>query len=205
MAITLYGFSQSRSFRCLWALHEAKLEHQYVELNFGSDQPGGSRSPEYLSINVQGKAPSMVHDDFVITESAAILNYIGHLAKGAFIPADPKLRAKYDELSFFILSELEQPLWTTGKHRFALPEEHRVAEIFPTAKWEFDKALKALANITDVSEFTVGDSFSFADVLLAQTFNWADRFEFELPADYLEFRDRMFARPAAQQALAQIK
>ncbi len=105
MSITLYGFGQSRSFRCLWALHEAQLGHQYVELDFGSDQPGGSRHPDYLALNFQGKVPSLVHDDFVLTESAAIVNYIGDLAESSFIPTEPQLRAKYDELCFFILSE----------------------------------------------------------------------------------------------------
>ena len=204
MAITLYGFGQSRSFRCLWALHEAELEHQYVELVFGSAEPGGSQHPDYLSINAQGKVPSLMHDNFSITESAAIVNYIDHLAKESFIPTDSKLRAKYDELNFFILSELEQPLWTTGKHRFVLPEEHRVAEVLPTARWEFNKAVKALGKTIELTEFAIGDSFSFADIMLAQTFNWATRSEMDLPDAYLAYRDRMYARPAAQQALAKL-
>lgn len=202
MSLTLYGFGPSRSFRALWALHEAGLAHEYVELDFSGDGPGAAKGPEYLKLNIQGKVPTLVHDDFVLTESAAILNYIDTLAEQSFVPTDAQLRARYDELAFFILSELEQPLWTTGKHRFAIPEEHRVEAIFETAKWEFDKALNALDKILSLSEFAIGDSFTFADILLAQTFNWADRFEFKLPASWLQYRDRMYQREAAVNALA---
>jgi len=94
-----------------------------------STDSNGAKSPEYLKLNPQGKVPSLKHDDFVLTESAAILNYIDALADGQFIPSAAKARAKYDELAFFVLSELEQPLWTTGKHKFAIPEEHRVAQV----------------------------------------------------------------------------
>ena len=104
MAITLYGLGPSRSFRCLWALAEADLEHEFVSLDLTSTDSNGAKSPEYLALNSQGKVPSLRHDDFVLTESAAILNYINGLSDQKFIPDDLKGRAKYDELAFFVLS-----------------------------------------------------------------------------------------------------
>lgn len=205
MSITLYGVGPSRSFRCLWALHEAGIEHKYAPLELSGNDKDGAKSPGYLNLNSQGKVPTLKHDDFVLTESAAILNYIDTLSDQCFIPSEPQTRARYDELAFFVLSELEQPLWTNGKHRFAIPEEHRVSEVLATASWEFEKALKALAKLTDANEFALGDTFSFADILLAHTLNWAERFKFEVPAEYLEYRDRMYARDAATQAIAEFK
>jgi len=202
MAITLYGVGTSRSFRCLWALHEAQLEHEFVSLDLGGSGKDGAKSDTYLKLNPQGKVPSLKHDDFVLTESAAILNYIDALSDLSFIPREIKARAKYDELAFFVLSELEQPLWTTGKHKFAIPEEHRVEQVLETTKWEFDKALNALSKLTTLNEFILGNSFTFADILVAQTLNWADRFDFELPSEYLNYRDKMFARDAAVSSIA---
>jgi glutathione S-transferase len=200
MSITLYGLGPSRSFRCLWALSEAKLDHEFVSLELSGTGSDGAKSPEYLKINPQGKVPSLKHNDFVLTESAAILNYIDTLADGSFIPKGHQLRAKYDELAFFVLSELEQPLWTTGKHKFAIPEEHRVPEVLKTAQWEFEKALKAFEKLVTINEYVLGDAFTFADILVAQTFNWAERFGFDVPKDYLVFRDKMYAREAAVKA-----
>lgn len=202
MSITLYGLGPSRSFRCLWALAEAGLEHQFISLDLSGTASNGAKSSEYLKLNPQGKVPSLKHDDFVLTESAAILNYIDTLADGQFIPSGAQARAKYDELAFFVLSELEQPLWTTGKHKFAIPEEHRVEQVLGTAKWEFDKALNAFAKLVKIDGFVLGDSFTFADILVAQTFNWADRFGFDVPADYLQYRDSMYAREAAVSSIA---
>jgi len=56
--------------------------------------------------------------------------------------------------------------------------------VLETTKWEFDKALNALSKLTTLNEFILGNSFTFADILVAQTLNWADRFDFELPSDY---------------------
>ena len=109
-------------------------------------------------------------------------------------------RAKYDEITNFIVTELEQPLWTNGKHRFALPEEQRVKEIFPTAEFEFAKAVNTLDKLVNVDTFVLDDSFSFADVMLAQTINWAERFKFDVPVQYLEYRDRMYQREGAIKA-----
>lgn len=202
MSITLYGLGPSRSFRCLWALAEAELDHEFVALELSGTGSDGAKSPEYLKLNPQGKVPSLKHDDFILTESAAILNYIDAISGKSFIPADAKMRAKYDELAFFVLSELEQPLWTTGKHKFAIPEEHRVEQVLETAKWEFEKAVNAFSKLATIDEFVIGNSFTFADILVAQTFNWAERFDFDVPAEYLEFRDKMYSRKAAVNAIA---
>ena len=202
MSITLYGLGPSRSFRCLWALEEAGLEHEFISLELSSTEKGGAKSPEYIKLNPQGKVPSLQHDDFVLTESAAILNYIDAISGNNFIPSGAKARAQYDELAFFVLSELEQPLWTTGKHKFAIPEEHRVEQVLETAKWEFSKAVNALSTFISVDEFALNDRFTFADILIAQTFNWAERFGFEVDSQYLEYRDRMYARKAAVDSVA---
>jgi glutathione S-transferase len=204
MVITLYGLGQSRSFRCLWALNEAKVSHDYVSLNLASTSNGGAKSAEYLKLNPQGKVPSLVDGGFVLTESAAILNYIDAVSEKSFIPTHPQARAKYDELAFFVLSELEQAIWTTGKHKFAIPKQHRVEAVLNTAIWEFEKAVNALSKLISFDEFVLGDSFSFADILIAQTFNWADSFGFDIPSNYLDHRDRMYSRSAAVISIAKL-
>ena len=204
MSLKLYGLGESRSFRCLWALEEAGLEYEYVPIAFGSDQPGGAQDKAYLTKNSQGKLPTLEHDGFILTESAAIINYIDSLTEESFIPTEAKARAKYDELSFFILAEMEQGLWTTGKHKFALPEEHRVADILPTAKFEFAKAVNAFDKLFTCGDYILGSSFTFADILLAHTINWANKFEFDVPEHFTEYHARMYARPTVKRALVKI-
>jgi len=210
MTIKLYGLGQTRSFRCLWALHEAALEHEFISVTFGSQDTGGTQSADYLSLNPQGKIPTLTDSgsgdkELVLTESAAILNYIDTLTDQRFIPTDARERAKYDELSYFVLAELEQPLWSTGKHRFALPEEHRIPDMLKTAQWEFAKAISALEKLNLLEEFALGNQFSFVDILLAHTFNWAEQFKIDVPQKYLDYRDRMYSREATKNALAVVE
>lgn len=207
--IKLYGFQQSRSFRALWALEESGLKYEYirVELRTGAEVPDSAQNPKYLAVNVQGKVPALIDGDLKLTESVAILYYIARSApeSGLLPNASMDVYARIDELACFVLAELEQPLWSKGKHMFALPEEHRIPRMLETANFEFAKALNALEHLLDGGDYAIGGSFSLVDILLAQTFNWAIRFEFNLPQKYIDFRDRHYSRPACQRALEVMK
>ena len=261
----LYGMQQSRSFRCLWALEEAGIEYEYVpvKLRTEAEDPDSAQHPDYLALNVQGKVPTLINGDLVLTESVAILYYIGRCApeSGLLPNASMDVYAKLDEMTTFILAELEQPLWSKGKHLFALPQEQRTPQMFETARFEFAKAVNTLDHLlgagglsesrlgdsgsgdsglsgsrsgdsgpgdsglsdrglsdrnsgdsgsgdggsrdSDSSgkEFAVADQFTIADILLAQTFNWAIRFEFDVPQKYIDLRNRHYERPAARRAM----
>ncbi len=204
----LYGFGQSRSFRCLWALEEASIPYEYVstKLRTEAEDPESAKHPSYLELNVQGKVPTLVNGDLVLTESLAILYYIARSApESGLLPNDSmNAYARIDELNSFVLAELEQPLWSKGKHWFALPEEHRIPQMFETAKFEFQKAVNTLDHLLgdNVGDYAIGKQFTVVDIMLAQTFNWAIRFEFDVPDHYRALRDRHYERPAAQRALA---
>jgi len=204
----LYGKGNSRSFRCLWAAEEAGLEYDYIEVEFGGEGENGTNGVVYRQLNAQGKVPTLVDGELVLTESGAIVNYIATKKPSArLIPQDgsPE-RALYDQLTFFVLSDLEQALWTNGKHRFAIPEEYRVSQVLETTKWEFDKSQKALMELIGASPvYALGDGFTMADVLIAHTFSWAERFEFELLDGFKEYKDRMYARSACQAAMLKLK
>ena len=207
----LYGMGQSRSFRALWALEESGLDYEYINttLRTDSSESDSAKHPSYLELNVQGKVPTLVDGNLVLTESYAIVNYIARNAPDSdLLPkASTPAYAKLDELTYFILAELEQPLWSKGKHMFALPEEVRIPAMFDTAKFEFDKAVRALDHLLPEidSEYTIGSSFCIADLLLAHTFNWAIRFEFDVPDKYIALRNRHYLRPAAQRAMAVVE
>lgn len=200
----LYGKGLSRSFRTLWAAEETGVDYEYIAVEFGSSDENGTASEFYKSINAQGKVPTLVDGDLVIRESAAILNYLAAKApESQLMPADGTAeRARYDEMCFFILSDLEQPLWTNGKHRFAIPEEYRVPEVLTkTTPFEFAKAQSALLALKGDSEYAAGDQFTMADILLAQTLDWAQRFEFTVDGGLLDYRDAMFKRDAFARAM----
>lgn len=203
----LYGRGESRSFRALWALEEAGLKYEYHEVKIGSSEENGTQTDSYKLLNRQGKVPSLQTDETVVNESLAIVNYIAALApEQQLIPqTDTIERAKYDQICSFIVSDLEQGLWNYGKHSFVLPKKLRIKAMLEVGKWEFAKSIDALAQYCDeTTEFVVADRFTMADVLLAHTLQWADRFKFDVPDVYLKYRNRHYQRPACLKALSLI-
>ena len=83
MALILHGLGPSRSFRCLWALCETGLDFTYSAITFDENSESSAHSKSYLNKNSQGKVPTLEHDDFVLTESLAIVNYLASLSEQA--------------------------------------------------------------------------------------------------------------------------
>ena len=197
--INLYGRGQSRSFRALWALEEAKLPFEYTTVTAEM-----VAATDYKALNFQRKIPTLVDGDLVLTESAAIINYVAAKSAVSLIPNDVALRAQYDDLCYFVMTDFEQPLWTIGKHRFALPEEQRCEAVVKTAVWEFAKSQRALMQRMAGRTYAVGEQFSMADVLLGQTIGWARRFEMDVEKELVAYQELHYARPACVASLEKV-
>ena len=194
--LNLYGRFPTRSNRVQWALEELEVPYTFYVIDFAA---GDSRSPFFLKLNPGGKIPVLQDGDLVITESGAICNYLGDKFPESGLtprPGTPE-RAKYDQWMFFAQAELEQPMWTKAKHKFALPKAQRVTGLEDTVAWEFAVAARILAEGLGDREFLVGDQFTMADILVSHTLGWARVAKLEIPhQNLIDYADRNFARPA---------
>jgi glutathione S-transferase len=166
---------------------------------------GEHLTPEFRAINPNARVPAIRDGDFVLFESAAICRYIARQHPEAGLLPEPGTRddALVDQWCFWVCTELEQPLWSMGKHRFAIPEEHRIEAMQKTALWEWERAAPVLAEALGDREFLVGGRFSVADVLAGHTLAWARSSKVALGSDVLErYLERLKARPAFQRTLA---
>jgi glutathione S-transferase len=198
--IKIFGWPNTRSLRVVWALEEAGASYDYVPVNLIR---GEGRRPTYLSLNPGGKVPTLVEGDLVLTESAAICNYVGdkYPSSGLTPQAGTAQRARYDKWCFFVLSELEQPLWTISKHRFAIPEKWRVPAVIDTATWEFSVVVRALASQLGDAPYALGDRFSAADILIGHTLAWAQAWKISVEDPrLLSYVQRLRERPALVRA-----
>lgn len=198
--ITVYGYANTRSIRVMWALEEVGADYEYVSVDLLA---GAAQQPDYLALNVGGKVPTLIDNGFVLTESAAICTYIGDRFPEANLtpPANTQERATYNQWCYFVLSELEQPLWTIAKHRFALPKRHRVPEVIETARWEFAVALSVLAAGLGQHTYMIDNRFSAADILIGHTLAWAQTCELPLEsANLCAYAQRVWDRPALARA-----
>ncbi|MEH6470469.1 MAG: glutathione S-transferase family protein [Halopseudomonas sp.] len=199
--IKVYGYPNSRSLRITWLLEELGLDYDYQLIDFAK---GDNRSPAFLAINPNGKVPAIDDDGLVLFESAAIVSYLADkYGDGSLIPAlGTAARGLYEQWNSFAACELEQPLWTMGKHKFALPAEHRVPAIFATAEWEFQQALAVLSRGLGDNDYMLGDSFGAVDILVGHILNWGLKFKQPIEqANLNAYRERVMSRPAQVKAL----
>ena len=193
----LYGFGRpTRATRAAWALEEVGADWTYIKTS--------PASPELLAVNPLGKVPTLVDGDIVMTESAAICTWIGrrHPSAGLVPPDGTAARAQHDRWCFFVLSELEQPLWLKAKHTFVLPPAIRVPDIRPAAAFEFAKAADVLEQELAGRPFLVGEDFTCADLLAAHTLSWARVAKFEVSDALKAYARPHLARPALARATA---
>jgi glutathione S-transferase len=199
--LKVYGIPKSRSSRITWLMEELNQPYEFHLIDFSK---GDNRSSEFLAINPAGKVPAIDDDGFVMIESGAIVNYLAdkHAGEGLIPPAGSEARGLHEQWSYFALTELEQPLWTQGKHRFAIPEEHRVPAVIETAAWEFQKALALLSNGLGDKDYILGNQFQAVDVQLGHTLLWGSHFEQPIEQENLKaYFERVTARPALARAM----
>ena len=198
--LILYGAPRSRATRVTWMLEEIGVRYEYRAVALAK---GEGRQPPYLALNPSGKVPTLLDGELILSESAAIVTYLGDkYALSGLVPRTGGVaRAKYNQCCYFCLSELEQPLWTVAKHSFVLPENKRVPAIKDTARWEFAQAAKLLSQQLGQQTYALGDHFSAADILLGHTLSWAKNASTELEQENLiAYAERVLSRPALAQA-----
>jgi len=84
--LTLYFAPGSSSFAVHIALHEIGVPFEGKPMSFKKDD---LRSPGYLALNPEGKAPTLVIDGRLLTEVAAILYYLARRFPDAgLLPSD---------------------------------------------------------------------------------------------------------------------
>ena len=196
----LYGMPRSRSTRVSWTLEELGVDYRFhlIDLMKGEGQSG-----EFLKLNPYGKLPVLVDGDLVLTESAAICTYLGDKHPDAELVPRPGTaeRGRYDQWCYFVLTELEQPLWSIHKHRFVFPEDKKVPQMLEVAPWEFQRAIDVLITGLGSREYLAGDSFSPADILLTHTLLWARALKMSFTSPELDdYVQRIGGRTALERA-----
>src|SRR6266516_4364284 len=94
MALTLYyGSGSPYAWRAQFALEHKALPYELKVLSFSA---GDTRKPEFVALNPRHQVPVLVHDDFTLYESNAIVEYLDEAfpATGArLFPGDVMTRA----------------------------------------------------------------------------------------------------------------
>ncbi len=198
----LYEFAPTRSIRVRWMLQELGVEFEAVTVNLAA---GEHRRPEFLKINPAGKVPVLIDDDFVLTESVAIVLYLAekYLHQG-LIPTHLKQKAQVNRWLLFAVTELEQPLWRIARHTALYPKRLRLTAEVSLARQDFTDMAAVMEEYMHGRKFIVGDTLTIADIVGAYTLDWANEVQLLDPFPHLlEYMKRMYARPNAPLRIAE--
>lgn len=204
--ITLYGTPPTRALRALWLLNELDLAHEIVPVDIGA---GENRAPEFLALNPAAKLPVLVDGDLVISESAAIQLYLAdkygdRFPGGGLIPDTPEDRARMHHWLFFLMTEIEAPLWRIALHSFLYAPEEQSAEEIALAKRDGRRMIAVLEQHMRGRDFIVGDQATVADFNAAFTLDWANEEDLLDDAPALRaWLEAMYARARAPVTIAE--
>lgn len=198
----LYGYPPTRAIRVQWMLRELDVDFEYIQVD---PTRGEHHRPEYLALNPAGKLPVLVDDDFVLTESVAIVLYLAEkYPQKGFLPADLRARAEVYRWLLFTATELEQPVWRIARHTNVYPIEKRVPADIPIARQDFLDMAAVMETHLETREVLVGENVTVADFVAAYTLDMASMAHLlEGLPNLRAYTERMYARPKAPPRIAQ--
>ena len=198
MTLTLWGGATGRTIRAHWALHELGVEY---EAKLVGPRTGETQTDAFRSLSIKEKVPVLVDGDLVLTESAAIVTYLGDKYGGLTPPFGSVDRARYNEWTSFILMELDaHTLYVMRKHGDLAGMYGEAPAAMRTARDGFRKQIKWAQERLGDAPFAVGDTFSGVDILLTSCLDWARGYGFELAPALDAYRGRHHERPAFRSA-----
>ncbi len=173
----LYDYLPSgNGYKVRLLLNHLKRAYQRIELDIDK---GETRTPDYLSINPNGRVPALVLDSGeVISESDAILFY---LAEGTQYVAREKLgRAQILQWMFFEQYSHEPYVAVCRYILQHLPPDNPRYATLPDLRTRGYAALDVMEQHLEKHAFFVGDAYSIADIALFAYTHVADEGGFDL-------------------------
>ncbi|MDE0444501.1 MAG: glutathione S-transferase family protein [Gammaproteobacteria bacterium] len=199
MTITLWGAGTARTLRPHWALAELGVE--YVSKAIGP-RTGATQTAEFRALNIKEKVPVLVDGDLVLTESAAIVTYLGDRFGGLTPRHATVERARYNEWLSYILMELDaHTLYVMRKHGDLAHLYGEAPAAMDAARAGFEKQLRWARPRIEAAAYLVGEAFTGVDILMTTCLDWALAYGLELDEPFRVYRSRQRERPAFKMAM----
>jgi len=200
--LTLFGIGTSRTMRAHWMLLELGLDYESRGIQ---PRSGETLTDQFRRLNPRHKIPVLQHGAFVLTESAAIVQYLnerfGNPAK-LYAPTDAQARAALTEWCYFIMTELDaSSLYVVRRHEGLATIYGAAPTAVDSAKTYFLHNLEAMTPRIAKTRYLLGELLSTADILLATCLDWAAASSIALPQEIVDYQQRIAQRPAYQAAL----
>ncbi len=155
------------------------------------------REPNFISTSITSRVPTLVHDNFALSESSAICEYLDDSFAGARLyPADVRDRARARQVQAWVRSDLmpirdERPTFVVfcGARRPALSAQGIEAT---------QKLFAAALRLLDGRSENLFDQWSIADADLAMMLQRLVKHGDPVPQRLVEYANYQWRRPSVQ-------
>ena len=100
--LKIYGATQSRAFRALWAAKELGLDYEHLQADL--------KSADFAKVNPNAKMPAITDGKTTIFESMAINLYLARKHDKGLWPKSVDDEGLTFQWSFWVMTEVEKPL-----------------------------------------------------------------------------------------------
>jgi glutathione S-transferase len=202
--IKLFYASDTCSLASHIALEDAGADYSTARISFANDE---QRKPEYLAINPKGRAPALVTDKGVLTETPAILAFIAQSFPQARLAPldDPFGFAEVQAFNSYLCSTLH----VAHAHRM---RGNRWADDPAAIAAMQRKVPESVASCYQLIEekmlrgpWVMGETYTICDPYLFTMAQWLEQDGVD-PSRFpkvMDHRRRMSERPAVQKAIAE--
>ncbi len=197
----VYFAPQSRAVRTVWLLEEIGKDYELERFTLGQKE---MRGPDYISVNPNGRVPTLDDDGVIVTESTAIAQYIGAKYAPELTPGpDAANFAEYLQWLHYAEGMIMPPINNFVVETILLPPERRSEEHAMRAKKLLGRTLAAVDQHMAGREYLAGD-FTIADTITGHAVIMSRRMGGDVSGmDNLNaYADRLEAREAFQRAEA---
>lgn len=165
--LTLFHAPWSRSSRLVWLLEEIGADYEIRYCDIPRMDGTGARDP--LNPHPDGKVPALLHGDVLVTESAAIAQYLTDLfpEAGLGAPVGSPERGAYLTWLAWTVGEMEPAYWS----RISGAMEGDVK-----AQTRYDAVIARLFGALARGPYLMGQRFTAVDVMVGSALAWGREF-----------------------------
>ncbi len=183
------------------ALNEANASYELHWIDFSKAE---QTQDTYLAINPKGRVPALETEQGILTETAAMLNYISAChPEAALTPQDPWQRAKMEELFLFLAATVH----INHAHKMRGHRWSDDPDTYPAMQAKVAQNISENADLIEndylVGPFAMGDQFTSADIYLFTIARWfaGDGADMSRYPRLSAFLSMMAKRPSVASAL----
>jgi glutathione S-transferase len=199
-SLRIFGIARTRAFRALWMAKELGLDYEHLPIEIGD---AGARSPEFLSLNPNGRLPFIADNGFVLFESLAITLYLAKKhSDGKLYPGTLEGEAKAWQWSLWAVTEVDRGVNIWSLHAVRLPPGEQDSVKRNEALKVLVAPFKVLDSAVARQPFLLGNDFTVADLNVAAVISRAIDMDLEAVPHLKAWLKRCLDRSAAREALA---